>query len=115
MGKSVRKEHGKDWQKKAYCGDAIAQLAVGELLWNYKDFGGLLSNKAMTFAWCDYNNMRIKDFDLNTKKLKHYKKGGTLFEILLYDTYKKEGYEKAKDIVKQFLIPQKGREELSYM
>ena len=95
-------------QNKAFCGDAIAQLAVGELLKDCTSIGGLLSNKAMTFAYFDWCNMRIGK---GTIKWKTY---GTKFEAVLYDVYKEEGYEAAKKIVKEFLLPQKGKEQLSY-
>jgi len=40
--------------------------------------------------------------------------GKSTLSGLLKEYYQKEGYEAAKKIVKEFLLPQRGKEDLSY-
>lgn len=103
-------------QNKAYCGDAIAQLAVGELIGDCSKIGGLLSNKAMAYAWVDF--IKDENFDWgDSKSLKkaHYKVNGTKFEAMLYETFEKDGYKAAKSIVEKFLLPIKEKVDLSFV
>mgnify|MGYP006921587540 CR=1 FL=1 len=101
---------------KAYCGDAIAQLAIGEIRGGGDKIGGILSNKAMTYAWCNMHNMRPqRKFDSSGELKKYYHKYGTKFEAMLYDTFIKEGYPAAKKIIMEFLVPVKEQTDLTYI
>lgn len=102
-------------QNKAFCGDAIAQLAVGELLRDCTKLQGVLTNKAMTFAWFNFQKKEIDKIDNPNLLVGYYKQHGTKFEAMLYDVYLDEGYEAAKQIVKNYLLPLRGSKELSYI
>jgi hypothetical protein len=91
---------------KAYCGDAIAQLVVGELRGEGIKVRGVLSNRVMTFAYCKMNDIEFQKKFSTSKELKaYYKNYGTKFEAMLYDVFKSEGYESVRNIIEENLIP----------
>jgi hypothetical protein len=97
-------------KEKAYCGDAIAQLVIGELRGGEgnkakKRISGVLSNKAMTIAYCAMNKIKLEKIENPTMVRGYYKMYGTKFEAYLYDVFKEKGYEEAKKIVETWLIP----------
>lgn len=95
---------------KAYCGDAIALLIIRELkVVNRQSYGRVLSNKCMTFAYAEMEGFDVEENikDQPPDKLKlYYKEMGTKFEAKLYDIFIEEGYQAAKKLVIDYLIPQ---------
>lgn len=93
-------------QDKAYCGDALAQLAIGELLpradqWH--NVGGIfLSNKTMTKA---YHLAKNIPYEHAKSTDGYYAAYGTKYEEMVYDLFLDKGYDEVKKFIKRTLIP----------
>ena len=108
-----RKENIKKMSEQhlAFCGDALAQLIVGEeITWNksYR-IKTILSNKAMTKAWCKITKTPFlkNNFPIGMTQNSYHKRTGTKFEAMLYRVYVNAGYDCARGIVTKYLLKQK--------
>ena len=92
-------------QDKAYCGDGLAAMIIGEIkpvsTWGGYNVNSIyLSNSTMAKAYC-----KLKD--LEYVKM-HDHKRGTIYEAMLYDIFKKDGYEKAKEFFIKTIVEPNG-------
>ncbi len=98
---------------KAYCGDAIARLIIGEFRGEDRKITGVLSNKAMALAWSDFKGTEFKPRTVHPSIDRgYYHRTGTEFEAYLYDLFNDFGYEAAKSFVVKYLIPLQNDERL---
>ena len=103
---------------KAYCGDALAQLIIGELKpkstmtkVNYSVYNQYLSNSAMAQAYCfifeyGYNHNSSRD---SIHRL------ATEYEALLYDVFKRLGYEATIEFFVKTLVDRVDAGQITFL